>query len=167
MGQGSLKSAVLDTSFVPCILNELRKAALSLFHCLLNHCLTIFKLILKELIIMWQIKCTIQCNCFLHLFSLMTNKYPTVHVILLFLSVWKFKPYAQDPCRTNTVGPHGYGLANFRAQVILFVLSCCGFGVFLNCVFMFEIKFGNLWYILSVKNPAPRKRSLFLGYENI
>ena len=34
MGQGCLKSAVLDTSFVPCIVNEQRKK--SLFQCLLN-----------------------------------------------------------------------------------------------------------------------------------
>ena len=33
--------------------------------------------------------------------------------VLLFRSVWEFGPYAQVPCRTHTVGPHAYGLANF------------------------------------------------------
>ena len=58
---------------------------------------------------MWQV----HNNCFLHFISLLTKKYPTVHVILLFRSVWEFRPYAQGPCRTHTVGPHAYGLANF------------------------------------------------------
>ena len=52
---------------------------------------------------------TVSCN-----FSLLTltKKYPTVHVILLFRSVWEFRPYAQGSCRTHTVRPHAYGLAN-------------------------------------------------------
>ena len=53
---------------------------------------------------MWQVKCTITLYC---IFS------SIVHVILLFRSEWELIPYAQGPCRTHTLGPHGYGLANF------------------------------------------------------
>ena len=61
-------------------------------------------------------------NCFLHLFSLLTKRYPTVHVILLFRSVREFRPYAQGPCRTHTVGPIAYGLADFT------LLTHCTYG---------------------------------------
>ena len=44
---------------------------------------------------------------------LLTTKCPTVHVILLFRSVWEFRPYAQGPCRKHTFRPYAYGLVNF------------------------------------------------------
>ena len=117
MGQGHLKSAILDTSFVPCILNEKRKATLSICQCLLNLCLMIFKLLLiytrpKSSYMARQV----QNKCFPHLFRYwQRNIRLYVHVILLFRSLWEFRPYAQRPCRTHMLGPraHGYGLANF------------------------------------------------------
>ena len=91
-----------------------------LLQCLLNPCLTIFKLLLNYILPKSSyVAGQVHNNCFLHLFSLLTKKYPTVHVILLFRFVWEFRPYAQGQCHTHTLGPHGYGLANFTLDPLL------------------------------------------------
>ena len=84
MGQGRLKSAVLDTLFVPYILNEQRKATLSLFQ---------FKPLFDDFQTASQIHSTKELICGMCsitdccIFSLLTKKYPTVHVTVWFQSV--------------------------------------------------------------------------------
>ena len=102
VGQG-YKTWFNDTSFVPCILKEQRKATLSLFQCPINPC----NLLKLELI------CTITVSSVLHCFRYDKEISDcTCHIHLLFWSVLEFSLYTRGPCRTHTVGPHAYGLAN-------------------------------------------------------
>ena len=105
MGQGRLTSAVLDTSVVPCIPNEQRKATLSLFHCLLNPCLTISNTPYQRAH-MWQVKSTITVSC---IFIVIDKEISdcTCHIVV------PIRMRTQCQCRTHTVGRHGYGQANF------------------------------------------------------